>query len=185
MLERNLWYAYAVMKVDLGPENAMFRKFNEIWSDIDKEAQIKLMDVDEDLKKELICFYTDILVKESKTKELFVRRDYKEMTELSLMLLGGKLPDDKSFSFKKCGARHKRRFMAFGIYCQKMFAFCEQEVVRRNCFSTKDRHWQNHQEGKTNPEANFVFDESIFKNLEDLCIYVHGHMLHSALFISL
>ena len=53
------------------------------------------------------------------------------------MLLGGKLPDDKSFSFKKCGARHKRRFMAFGIYCQKMFAFCEQEVVRRNCFSTK------------------------------------------------
>ena len=59
----NLWYAYAVMKVDLGLENAMFRKFNEIWSDIEKEAQIKLMDVDEDLKKELICFYTDILVK--------------------------------------------------------------------------------------------------------------------------
>lgn len=51
------------MKVDLGLENAMFRKFNEIWSDIEKEAQIKLMDVDEDLKKELICFYTDILVK--------------------------------------------------------------------------------------------------------------------------
>ena len=120
-----------------GKCNVQKRKFNEIWSGIDKEDQIKLMDVDEDLKKELICFYTDILVIESKTKELFVRRDYKEMTELSLMLLGGKLPDDKSFSFKKCGARHKRRFMAFGIYCQKMFAFCEQEVVRRNCFSTK------------------------------------------------
>ena len=29
---------YEVMKVDLGLENAMFRKFNEIWSDIDKEA---------------------------------------------------------------------------------------------------------------------------------------------------
>ena len=44
----------------------------------------------------MICFYTDILVKESKTKELFVRQDYKEMTELGLMLLGGKLPDDRS-----------------------------------------------------------------------------------------
>ena len=48
-------------EVDLGPENAMFRKFHEIWSDIDKEAQIKLMDVDEDLKKELICFYTALI----------------------------------------------------------------------------------------------------------------------------
>ena len=97
------------------------------------------MDVDEDLKKELICFYTDILVIESKTKELFVRRDYKEMTELSLMLLGGKLPDDKSFSFKKCGARHKRRFMAFGIYCQKMFISVNKKLLEeiRNSFSTK------------------------------------------------
>jgi len=172
LLVKNPWYA--VMKVDLGPENAMFRKFNEIWSDIDKEAQIKLLDVDEDLKKELICFYTDILVKESKTKELFVRRDYKEMTELGLMLLGGKLPDDKSFSFKKCGARHKARFMAFGIYCQKMFAFCEQEVVRRNCFSTKVTidTGKTTKKGKPITENKLVFDETILKNLEDLCIYM-------------
>ena len=43
------------MKVDLGPENAMFRKF----------------------------------------------------TEIGLMLLVGKLPDDKSFSFKKCKTQSK------------------------------------------------------------------------------
>ena len=30
MLERNLWYAYAVMKVDWGLENAMFRKENSM-----------------------------------------------------------------------------------------------------------------------------------------------------------
>ena len=36
LLVKNPWYE--VMKVDLGPENAMFRKFIEIWSDIDKEA---------------------------------------------------------------------------------------------------------------------------------------------------
>ena len=117
------------MKVDLDPENAMFRKFNEFWSDIDKEAQIKLLDDDEDLKKELICSYTDILVNESKTKELFVRWDYKELTELGLILLGGKLPDDKSFSFKKCGARHKGRFMTFGIYCQKILLSVNEKLL--------------------------------------------------------
>ena len=60
LLVKKPWYE--VMKVDLGPENAMFRKFNEILSDIGKEVQIKLPDVDEDLKKELICFYTIILL---------------------------------------------------------------------------------------------------------------------------
>ena len=102
------------MKVDLGPEIAMFKKFSDNWNDIDKEAPIKLLEIsDEALKEELISFNTDLLVKERNTKELFIRGDYKELAELALKLISGNLPDDENFSFKKCGARHKARFLEF------------------------------------------------------------------------
>ena len=85
----------------------------------------------------MICFYTDILVKESKTKELFVRQDYKEMAELSLMLLGGKLPDDKSFSFKKCGARQKEDLWLLEYIVRKCLLSVNKKLLEEIVFQQR------------------------------------------------
>ena len=173
LMVKNPWYS--IMKIDLGPENAMFKKFSDNWNDIDKEAPIKHLEIsDEALKEELISFYTDLLVKERNTKELFIRGDYKEICELALMLIAGSLPNDESFSFKKCGARHKARFLAFGIYALKMLAFSDQEVVRMNCFSVKvtEDTGKVNKKGKKITKTKLVFDDTILKNLTDLCLYM-------------
>ena len=58
---------------------------------------------------------SNLLVKENKKKDLFIRGDYRELAEISLVLLGGELPGGKEFVWKKPGATHKARFLAFGL----------------------------------------------------------------------
>ena len=50
-------------------------------------------------------------------------------------MLGGKLPGDKQIVWKKPGATHKARFMAFGILILKIWAFSGQQVVKDHCLS--------------------------------------------------
>ena len=54
------------------------------------------------------------------------RDDYREIAETSLVILGGDLPAGRKLFWKKPGATHKARFMAFGIYSNKMYSFSDQ-----------------------------------------------------------
>ena len=53
-------------------------------------------------------------------KGTFPREDYRQLAELSLIWLGGRLPNGKVFKFMKPGAFHAARFMSKGIYLLKM-----------------------------------------------------------------
>ena len=77
-------------------------------------------------------FYNSLL-----EEDHFIRGDYKELAELSVVLLGGNLPGGKlpEDAMKKPGACHKARFMAFGLLILKIFAFSEQQVVKTHCLS--------------------------------------------------
>jgi hypothetical protein len=53
----------------------------------------------------------------------FPRDDYKEMIELSLLVLGVELPN---YNFKLPGANHRARWMARVIYSLKIYLFRKQ-----------------------------------------------------------
>ena len=84
----------------------------------------------EQKRQELLNLFTSLLEKRD-----FIRGDYQELAEISVVMLGGKLPGDKPMVWKKPGATHKARFMAFGLLILKIFAFSEQQVVKDHCLS--------------------------------------------------
>ena len=53
------------------------------------------------------------------------RDDYKEIAECAMLLLG-EIPPSGNIVWRKPGACHKARFMAFGIYSFKALAFYKQ-----------------------------------------------------------
>jgi hypothetical protein len=55
----------------------------------------------------------------------FPRDDYRELVELSLMVLGSH-PNAENYTFKFPGANHRARWMARIIYCLKMYLFSEE-----------------------------------------------------------
>ena len=67
-------------------------------------------------------------------KQTFPREDYKELAELALIWLGGTLPGNRKFSFRKPGAFHAARFMSKAIYLLKidmLSAEIEQDPEQR------------------------------------------------------
>ena len=60
-----------------------------------------------------------------------------ELCQVALIILGGYLPGGKVFFWRKPGACHKARFMAFAIYAFKLLAFSSNPVVIEECFSIK------------------------------------------------
>jgi hypothetical protein len=56
----------------------------------------------------------------------FPREDYRELAELALIWLGGTLPGNRMFSFRKPGAFHAARFMSKAIYLLKMDILSER-----------------------------------------------------------
>ena len=53
-------------------------------------------------------------------EKTFPREDYRELVELTLIYLGGQLPDGRVFKFRIPGAFHHARFMAQSIYLLKI-----------------------------------------------------------------
>ena len=80
------------------------------------------------------------------------RDDYREAAKLALILIGGELPEGQMMAYKKPGACHKARFLAFAIYVLKILIFRDQNIVREICFSRK--------EGK-GKKARLVFEERL------------------------
>ena len=55
-------------------------------------------------------------------KYISCHQDYRELAEIALVLLGGELPGGKDLVWKKPGATHKARFLAFGLLALKIWA---------------------------------------------------------------
>ena len=65
------------------------------------------------------------MLHENKEGQAFIRDDYRELALGSLRLLGCRINSEEMI-WKKCGAAHKARFAAFGIYSNKALAFSKQ-----------------------------------------------------------
>ena len=69
------------------------------------------------------------------------RDDYKECLDLTLFVLGA---PPKDFSFKKCGAYHKARFMAVVLYGSKLFLFrnsLPKEIANTKAYLSNLEHF--------------------------------------------
>ena len=108
---------------DLKPTVGMFDNVKASWDKIDQSKSIKTLDGELYNKEESVQFCKKVLQKRSKQGKFFLRDDYKELVETSMVLLGETPPN---FTWKKPGAAHKARFCAFGIYINKALAFSEQ-----------------------------------------------------------
>ncbi|KAK3931222.1 Homoserine kinase [Frankliniella fusca] len=54
------------------------------------------------------------------------RDDYREFLELTILFLGGSVPEKAEYSFRKPGATNKTRWMAKALYCYKIWMFGKQ-----------------------------------------------------------
>ena len=111
----------------MSPEVQFFADIRKEWDSLDTSSDVVIMklELDESTKCEVVEFYTDYLQKTNMKGEMAARDDYKELAECSLMIIG-EVPPSGKISWKKAGACHKARFMAFAIYSMKALAFCDQ-----------------------------------------------------------
>ena len=121
---------YLLFEDNQGPDKKTYQGGKDMWGDLDtlSTAQIKKLVVRspflQKLKSDATEFYEKVFTEKHRNQTL-PRDDYRELAESSLILLGGIPPG--GISWKKPGPVHKARFMANGLYSNKMFAF--QEVL--------------------------------------------------------
>ena len=138
----------------------MFKRFRDNFRYVDTSGPIAILDVDN--KDELVSFYTDMLLKQKKDGSIFHRDDYREAAKLALVLIGGELPEGQMMAYKKPGACHKARILAFAIYVLKILIFRNQNIVREICFSRKE------EKGK---KARLIFEEETLSDLKRIGLY--------------
>lgn len=132
-----LHHVYEVILVDVfrsaygpssGPSIPLFSCFQDQWRNLDKR-NFKTAEDDEEI---LANFVSDWSVPhEEAMRRLEValrltatRDDYRELTTLAYIFLGGTPPG--GISFRAPGAFHHARWMEKGIYCIKIFLFHDQ-----------------------------------------------------------
>ncbi|XP_065649774.1 uncharacterized protein LOC136078272 [Hydra vulgaris] len=104
-----------------GPDNMLFKILKSTWNDLDVENQVlrRLTIPDETWlghqKHESITFCRNIITHRSLKKDGATRKDYIELTELTLMVLS-----EEKYKFRTPGTIHHARFMAKGIYYLKL-----------------------------------------------------------------
>ena len=112
-----------------GPNNEEFAPFQSVWKYLDKSSFITLEilpGLESELREKTISFLKDLLSQPNKNQQL-PRDDYEELAKLTLLVLGvTDIPG--GFSWRKPGAHHKARFMAYVIYCIKMFLFHDMKI---------------------------------------------------------
>ena len=124
LIVKALWYA--IFEADLSPDCKFFATIKEEWASLDTSSEVAIttLPVDTPGRIESLEFYRKVLTSRNKRDEMMVRDDYREIAECAMVLLGEKPPGN--FTWKKAGACHKARFMAFGIYSLKALAFSDQ-----------------------------------------------------------
>ena len=118
---------YAIFEDDLSPDCKFFATIKGEWKSLDTGSEVPITILPPDIpgREEALEFLRKLLVSKNKRDEVMVRDDYRELGECAMVLLGEK-PPQGNFTWKKPGACHKARFMAYGIYSLKALAFCDQ-----------------------------------------------------------
>ena len=118
---------YSIFEADLTPDCKFFVSIKEDWENFDtsSEAEFKTLGPDVPGREEALAYYRNLLLKKNRRNEVFIRDDYRELAECAMLVLGETPPSGKVV-WRKPGACHKARFMAFGIYSLKAFAFSKQ-----------------------------------------------------------
>ena len=121
LIAKACWYS--IFEADLSPECKFFSDIKEDWKNFDTSSEAIIVTLDKDLvgRDEALDFYRGYLTK----KTAMPRDDYKEIAECAMLLLG-EIPPSGKIVWRKPGACHKARFMAFGIYSLKALAFARQ-----------------------------------------------------------
>ena len=121
LMAKAAWYT--LFEQDLQPSVGVFVYIKESWDQIDQEKSIKTLQGRLINKEEAVQFYKEVLQKRTRQGHHYIRDDYKELVETSMVLLG---ETPLNFTWKKPGAAHKARFCAVGIYINKALAFSAQ-----------------------------------------------------------
>ena len=121
---------HAVVGYDPSPDVAMFKKFKEIFPQLDTSGTFLTFDLEAEQAEDLIKLYTDILTREGEDGEMFVREDYRELAEISLVMVGGQLPGDEIYRWPQPGACHKARFLMFALHTFRLLGLSDRKEVR-------------------------------------------------------
>jgi hypothetical protein len=100
---------HAVVGYDPSPDVALFRKFKDLWPSLDTSRPFLTFKLETEQQEELIQTFTEILDKKGEDGNLFVREDYRELTQIALVMIGGHLPGGESIRWRPPGACHKAR----------------------------------------------------------------------------
>jgi hypothetical protein len=113
-----IFYKYRL----LGPTIQSFEEFQKLWPVIEKSKFLPLEreNCKSALVKKLAAEAKEVYLRSLESR--FLRDDYLELVELSLLVLGAH-PDPANYMFKFPGANHRARWMARIIYVLKMFLF--------------------------------------------------------------
>ena len=105
-----------------GPDIPLFKRFKTKWNTIDQTSYDQLDKYSQAESDEIVKFAV------RKLEEDQPRDDYKELLELTIILLGGVLPG--GVKFRKPGAYHRARWMTTFIYSIKIFMFKKQFILK-------------------------------------------------------
>ena len=133
---KNCWYK--IFPKDPSPHCQLFVDLSREWVSLDTspEAKVQMVHLPASERKAVIQFYKNFYMK---VEKVLLRQDYKELVEISLELLGSQLPAGKQFKWKKVGAVHKARFMAWSLCSMKAFAFANDLNFSEE---TKEKLWR-------------------------------------------
>ena len=100
----------------------MFKNLKEQWPSVNKDS-FEILDLRDstawlqEQRDEALSFMLRVL---SRPKEYLPRDDYRELAELTVIVLGGTPP--RGVHISRPGAHHKARWMATIIYVLKMYS---------------------------------------------------------------
>jgi hypothetical protein len=138
----HVWESLQI-EVSKSPEVTIFTRFKDRWSQLthSENSDLNFPPIEEDIllekKVQIIGLCNKLLDKKFNN---FVRCDYRELVDLTLLYLSG--PDDKSSKFKgfiRPGALHKARWMAKILYSIKMVLLSKKinaELPRGSVFGS-------------------------------------------------
>ena len=114
----------------------MFKKMSSSLTST-PPAPFRILMLIVDNKEELCQLFTNNLTKKNVNRDFFLRMDCNKLCEVSVVMVGGKLPGGKVMRFVAPGVSHKTRFIAFALNSFKILAWIRLEDVRKKCFSKK------------------------------------------------
>ena len=108
------------------PENEMFKYLKDTWPSLDK-GSYDVLDIEKLspwLQERRVAALQDLRSILQRAPEFLPRDDYRELAELSMLVLGETPPRGVHISIPR--ALHNARFMARMIYSTKMYLFRAQ-----------------------------------------------------------